>query len=81
MVDFPGYTFHSVSWVRIWAHTNTMLSGQPGHRVNLVGKQRAKIKQASKTTAHAKPWRDTWLATIRVLQQVEDGNLMERING
>ncbi len=79
MVDFPGYTFHSVSWVRIWAHTNTMLSGQPGHSLQLVGNQRAKIRQ--QVPQDHRTWRATWLRITPVLQQVEDGNVMERING
>ena len=73
------FQIHSVSWVRIWAHTNTMLSGQPGHRVNLVGNQRAKIRLSS--TERSMAWRTTWRQITPLLQQLEDGNVMRRING
>ena len=76
MTDLSGFTLHSVSWVRTWMHMHTLLGER---KVNLVGHQRQKIRQVSKIAVPT--WRDTWLATIRVLQQVEDGNLMERING
>jgi hypothetical protein len=72
------FRFVSVSWVRVWAHTNTMLCGQPGHPINLVGTQRARIR--GQAPHDHRSWRATWRQITPVLQQLEDGNTMAKIN-
>jgi hypothetical protein len=73
-------SIQSVSWVRIWAHTMTMLSGGYGHPINLIGEQRAKIRHNA-PYAGSTTFRLTWRAVGPLLRQLEDGNVMKRING